>query len=508
MTGQTDFQAQQLVELLQVMSSYSDESSATRAAVDQAVRVLDAEVAALLVGDRVVRSVGFAVGRVPFDELGQVARGERRTIDVPGAGECHATAVALDGDGHLVLARCDGFSVEELNLLRGMGRILDLTMKMIRTLDSLRQGQQIMEQLYGIQRAISRRVPLPEVLQMIVSAAGQLLGDEIVGLWRLDSADPNSTVLVASLGLGQEQGQRLWRMPLAEGGAVGDAVLTDDVSMRFGYADGGEVLRDLTACALRRSMATPVHENGKIAGALLVASCRTQVAYSQVDRDTLLAFAEHVSLALTDAKTLDDMQQAFHDSLTGLASRALFLDRLQDALGASQREDALALLFVDLDRFKAVNDTLGHAAGDVLLMEVAERLRANLRATDVAARFGGDEFAVMLPGVTSVDQAAEVAGRIITALTEPFEIVGRDVFIGASIGISMSSGNRPPSDLMREADLAMYRAKRAGRGRYELFEPSMEAEFGNRAVGGDLWRALDQLVDTSSSRAARPAGGA
>jgi diguanylate cyclase (GGDEF)-like protein len=493
---ESDLQAQQLVELLQVMSSYTDESAATRAAVDQAVRVLDAEVAAVLRNGRVVRSVGFAAGREPYDELARVASGELRTIRVPGAGDCDAITVTLDGAGNLVLARGDAFSAAERNLLRGMGRILDLTMKMIRTVDSLRQGQQLMEQLYGIQRAISRRTPLLDVLHMIVEAAGQLLGDEIVGLWRLDSTDPHSTLLVASLGLGQEQSKRLWRMPLAEGGAVGRAVLTDDVASAVGYADGGEVLRELTACALRRSMAIPVHENGKIAGALLVASCRSDLAYGQTDRGTMLAFAEHVSLALTDAKTLDEMQQAYHDSLTGLASRPLFLDRLQEALGVSRRDEALALLFVDLDKFKVVNDTLGHAAGDLLLIEVAERLRANLRVTDVAARFGGDEFAVMLQGVTAPGQATEIAGRIIHAMSEPFEIAGRQVFIGASVGISMSPGGRPPADLVREADLAMYQAKRLGRGRFEVFDPVMEDEFSNRAVGGDLWRALDQLVDS------------
>ncbi len=491
-----DLTAQQLVELLQVMSSYADEPSATRAAVDQAVTVLEAEVAALVVDGQVERSVGFPAGRAPVADLNRIAAGELVVIEVPGVGECHATAVPLDEHGHLVLARCEAFTVEERNLLLGMGRILDLTLKMIRTLDSLRQGQVLMEQLYGIQRAISRRVPLPEVLQMIVSAAGQLLGDEIVGLWRLDSTDPHSVLLVASLGLGAEQTRRLWRMPLADGGAVGEAVLTDDVAVTIGYANAGAALRDLTGGGLRRSMATPVHENGKIAGALLLASCRTDRPYRQEDRDTLLAFAEHVSLALTDAKTLDDMQQAFHDSLTGLASRALFLDRLGDALVSRPRgEHTLALLFVDLDKFKAVNDTLGHAAGDLLLIGVAERLRANLRASDMAARFGGDEFAVMLQGVMSPEQATEVAERIIAALSEPFELAGREVYVGASAGVSLSSRDgQLPADLIREADLAMYQAKRNGRGRYEVFVPAMEDEFGNRAVGGDLWRALDQLT--------------
>jgi diguanylate cyclase (GGDEF)-like protein len=100
----------------------------------------------------------------------------------------------------------------------------------------------------------------------------------------------------------------------------------------------------------------------------------------------------------------------------------------------------------------------------------------------------------MLQGVVSVEQATEIAARIIAALSEPFAIAGHEVYVGASIGISMSPGGRRCEELMREADLAIYRAKRAGRGRYEVFDPGMEAEFGNRAVGGDLWRALEHLT--------------
>jgi GGDEF domain-containing protein len=102
----------------------------------------------------------------------------------------------------------------------------------------------------------------------------------------------------------------------------------------------------------------------------------------------------------------------------------------------------------------------------------------------------------MLQGVTAPGQATEIAGRIIHAMSEPFDLAGRQVFIGASVGISLSPGGRLPAELVREADLAMYQAKRLGRGRFEIFDPVMEEEFSNRAVGGDLWRALDQLVDS------------
>jgi len=182
-----------------------------------------------------------------------------------------------------------------------------------------------------------------------------------------------------------------------------------------------------------------------------------------------------VSIALTDATTVDRMYQAFHDSLTGLASRGLFLDRLGQQLADAEHDGTrVALLFVDLDRFKPVNDTLGHAAGDELLMVIADRLRSQVRAGDLAARLGGDEFAVMLTGLTSSGPAVAVAERVVSALSQPM-VVGQHRFqVNASVGIALSQPGRPDTaDLVRRADVAMYHAKRRGGGRYELFADGM-----------------------------------
>jgi diguanylate cyclase (GGDEF)-like protein len=193
----------------------------------------------------------------------------------------------------------------------------------------------------------------------------------------------------------------------------------------------------------------------------------------------LQSFAEHVSLALTDANTVDRMHQAFHDSVTGLASRSLFLDRLAHQLELTGHGGGrVALLFIDLDRFKAINDTLGHAAGDTLLTITADRIVAQLRDSDVAARFGGDEFAVMLRNVSSAGDAAKVADRILRGLHEPMRIAGRQLQVNASIGIALSThGMTDPAALVRRADIAMYRAKRNGRGRYDVFADEMLLAF-------------------------------
>ncbi len=166
---------------------------------------------------------------------------------------------------------------------------------------------------------------------------------------------------------------------------------------------------------------------------------------------------------------------ARHDALTGLANRAWLAELMQRQLARAQRGEALAVLYLDLDRFKAVNDTLGHAAGDALLQQVAGRLRDNVRAGDTLARLGGDEFAVLQVGTAQPDGAAVLGRRLIEALGQPFKLDGHQVRIGVSIGVATAPlhGDRPDT-LLKHADVALYRAKAAGRGVLRLFEPDMD----------------------------------
>jgi diguanylate cyclase (GGDEF)-like protein/PAS domain S-box-containing protein len=171
--------------------------------------------------------------------------------------------------------------------------------------------------------------------------------------------------------------------------------------------------------------------------------------------------------------------QAFHDALTGLANRALFRDRLDQALARSARSlEPLAVLLVDLDGFKQINDSLGHDAGDEVIQTVAARFAAAGRSSDTVARFGGDEFAVLLEGAGE-PQAVGVADRLMERLTEAVSVSGRELALGASIGIVLHPGGPGDSDdLIREADVAMYAAKESGRGRYEVFRHEMAREAG------------------------------
>ena len=184
--------------------------------------------------------------------------------------------------------------------------------------------------------------------------------------------------------------------------------------------------------------------------------------------------------------------QAFHDSLTGLANRALFRDRVAHALARQARgHGSIAVLFSDLDDFKTVNDSLGHDAGDQLLVAVAERLRAVMRPEDTTARFGGDEFAILLEE-TSEEGTRRAAERILEALRSPFEFHGRQVVMHASIGAAVTSdATTEPDDLLRQADLAMYNAKTSGKGRFAFFEPQMHAAAVTRMeLKADLERAI------------------
>ncbi|WP_445635127.1 Diguanylate cyclase [Nostoc sp. DSM 114161] len=187
---------------------------------------------------------------------------------------------------------------------------------------------------------------------------------------------------------------------------------------------------------------------------------------------------------------------AFHDALTGLPNRASFINRLRHAINYSKRHSdyLFAVLFIDLDRFKVINDSLGHHKGDQFLLAIASRLELCVRSIDTAARLGGDEFTILLEGIQDVSDAIKVAERIEQELKLPFELEGQEIFTTASIGIALSStvNYERPEDVLRDADTAMYRAKILGRARYELFNSNMYANaLAKLQLETDLRRAIE-----------------
>ena len=198
---------------------------------------------------------------------------------------------------------------------------------------------------------------------------------------------------------------------------------------------------------------------------------------------------------ITERKTLElRLATAFHDSITGLPNRALFSDRVLNAVARHHRsETGLAVLFLDLDDFKTVNDSLGHPGGDSVLGQAGARVRSCLRPGDTAARLGGDEFAVLVDDCADPDAAATVARRIASAFKEPFVVGEREAFVSVSLGVAFRLEAETADELLRNADVAMYRAKARGKGRIEIYEPSMrERALERLQLTTELQRAMQR----------------
>ena len=254
------------------------------------------------------------------------------------------------------------------------------------------------------------------------------------------------------------------------------------------------------------AMLAPLRGETRAIGMLVLGDRQGESASFQAQDVRLFeALANHVSVALENGRLEQSLSQlreleqkltqlAFHDPLTGLANRSLFAERVIEALATAKAEDrTCAVLFIDLDDFKTVNDTLGHEAGDQLLRAVAERITSCLRPTDQPARLGGDEFAVIIQDALTSQAAERVAARITDALRMPIWLHGCDVYTRASIGIATSQDVHSADEMLRNADLAMYMAKADGKGRYRWFRASMRADVVQRhQIKSDLERAADR----------------
>ncbi|WP_206483379.1 EAL domain-containing protein [Thalassotalea sp. G2M2-11] len=262
-------------------------------------------------------------------------------------------------------------------------------------------------------------------------------------------------------------------------------------------------------------LGVPLLQNGEAIGAMVLQSYHTDVVYNEQDAELLNFVSQHVAtaikrreLAIFERKTQELLEQqvkhrtaeleeeikqrekieqklkyaASHDSLTGLPNRTVFLDLLNHAIACHKRRPELqfAVLFLDLDRFKVVNDSLGHHAGDILLKKIAKGLSTLVRNKDTVARLGGDEFVILIEDLDNKQEAYDVSQRITEWLTEPFMIEDQPVFIGTSIGVLFNDIHYESAEFMlRDADTAMYHAKDMGKGRYEVFDTSMHKKVQN-----------------------------
>jgi diguanylate cyclase (GGDEF)-like protein/PAS domain S-box-containing protein len=237
--------------------------------------------------------------------------------------------------------------------------------------------------------------------------------------------------------------------------------------------------RDAAACELRVASALPRGEMVKLEASLVRVDGQRRRMEATIANllggdsvDGMVATFRDV----TEQRDLERQlsHRAFHDELTGLANRALFLDRMDQALRAVRPDDdPVVVLFVDLDDFKSVNDALGHAVGDQMLRSIADRIRRIAGAGDTAARLGGDEFALLLEDRGGIDRALDVGEGLLDALRDPLAVAGYDLAVLASVGVAVSSPGMTTAELLRDADIAMYEAKRAGKSQIKIFDPSM-----------------------------------
>jgi diguanylate cyclase (GGDEF)-like protein len=222
---------------------------------------------------------------------------------------------------------------------------------------------------------------------------------------------------------------------------------------------------------------------------------RAEQAESHVhELNNYLREQERISRILEETKE-HFRHAAFHDSLTGLPNRARFSELLKAEIENNKnvKDHLFAVLFLDLDRFKNINDSMGHTYGDLLLMAFAQRIEKTLRPTDVLARFGGDEFAILASSITNASDAIAIAERIQESLRLPFQLDKNCAFASSSIGIALSSGYTQPEDILRDADIAMYRAKENGKARYEMFDQHMHARAVSRLqLESDLRQAVER----------------
>jgi diguanylate cyclase (GGDEF)-like protein len=345
----------------------------------------------------------------------------------------------------------------------------------------------LVEAVRAIQNLVSSQAPPAQIYTEVVDNALGLLRGDSGSLRFLDLADPNWTEAVAWHGSAGEGERWRHRAPISEGLsgrviAAGELIAVED----YPAARTGS---QLAPAGTRAIVGVPIREQDQVVGSLVVGSTIRGRHWTARELELLRSYGEHASVALAVVRASDKLQQALTDSLTGLANRRVLLDRLQHELVRGDRGGGpVTVLFMDLDGFKLVNDSLGHFVGDQLLVAVAERLRGCIRDNDLCARVGGDEFAVLLIGKSDPELVAE---RIIAAVSHRFQIGANEVSISVSVGIV--SGRDDAETLLRHADVAMYRAKRAGTVRYARFEPSMHAELVSRlTLDTELRRAIER----------------
>jgi diguanylate cyclase (GGDEF)-like protein len=480
-----NWSTQQLAEFLSGISSCKTQEEATQHAVERAAEALEAEVCIYMREGQVIDSIGFPPGTVSAGPVRAAIEGGTDSIDVPGIGDCPAMVVPVTGriGGHLVIARVgNNFDAAERSLVRAMARAMSLSVGSILTLEVERERRELLSRLSRIQRSISHHAPLKEVLDAISEGAAELLSERFAGVSLTDPNEPGRIVATSIVGHPPEATDQVVGHPT--GAIMRRAMETESLIVVADFQHDPEMHSYFVDAGIKSAIAAPVLEAGRPAGVVCVATKQEGRQFSEPEREALTAFADHASLALTDARLTDQVERALHDHLTRLPNRSFLSEELTDRLQAGETP---AVISLDLDKFRTINDRIGHRSGDHVLIELAGRLKDVAGEEDVVARMEGDTFALL----TTAEQAHALSERVLAAVGMAYDFEGRELRTAASLGV-VDTGD-DAEQMLRDADLAMYRAKSEGGSRIVTFEPGMHTELMKRLeLQDDLARALDE----------------
>ncbi len=499
-----------MLSLTELIATFGDPDTemGVGGALQVITEVVGVDFAAVCGARSVVEAVGFDQLIRPDRELLALARSELMEADVSGVGPVSVARSPVTGtEASIVMLRATGpFTDRELGLVNTIGRIAGLAATMRSALEAerstrvdlerrvddnrvlvaqLRERQGLLDRLFRIQQSILRRSPTQAVLDSVTEGALDLLDVDQVRLRIIPMEQPGTLLLASSQGFDPEQEDAMRASCVVEG-PIARAINENRLVADHREAEGA-------------AMAAPVAVGAEVVGCLSVSTVNAARRFSPAEQEALIAFAQHASLALQDARSADAMRNALdrerhraeHDPLTGLPNRPTIRAALSHRIGIADKVP-IVLLFVDLDRFKLTNDTLGHSFGDTVLTVVSDRLKTSVRAGDVVGRLSGDEFVVICEGITEVG-AVEVSERLQAVISEPISEGHIEHVITASVGIARAHRGESAQQVLANADLAMYRAKEAGRGGVEVFDDALRDQVEERMiVSQDLRRALEQ----------------
>ena len=418
------------------------------------------------------------------------------------------TGAILDRRIEMPAVSADGRELPvELTVTAIAGAQPPLFVGYLRDLTDQHRAQRRAAAQHAVAQALAQSQSAQEAVDQVLVALGDALGFEMGAVWLVD--EPARALRCAAFWqrssiVVEEFRELTMRLAIPQGVSplgrawesrrpswTADAPAEDDFPRTEVAARAG----------LHGALWVPVISGGEVLGVLEFFS-RAENPLDDALLATLSTVGNQIGEFLRRRRAEDQLaHQALHDPLTGLPNRTVFVDRLRRALAHCSRSGrSVAVLFIDLDDFKAVNDTLGHQAGDELLADVAMRLGVTLRRAEMLARFGGDEFAILLEELEDAADAAGVAARVAAALKPPFVLDGSEHFVSGSVGITVTDdAGADPAELLRDADVAMYRAKERGRGCYELFDEHLRDRALRRVR---LDNALRGALDRSELRLA------